>query len=235
MVLTNATTVREIAREHPAAVRVFQKHGIDFCCGGQRPLDEVCDEKGISIDALIGELEASRVAAPVNGQDWNQSTARELIDHIVQTHHAYLAEHLPRIEDLAARVASKHGHQHPQMYRVQDVFLELKAELESHMRKEEMILFPYIAMAESAVESGRPAPAAPFGRIDNPIRMMEHEHDSAGTALAEIRRLTSDYRVPEDACNGFRALLFELEEVEKDLHIHIHLENNILFPKARSL
>jgi regulator of cell morphogenesis and NO signaling len=233
MVLTNSTTVREIARENPAAVRVFQKYGVDFCCGGQRPLDEVCEEKGIALDGLLRELEASRAGAAAGSRDWNAATAAELVDHIVETHHAYLQEHLPRIEDLAARVASKHGHQHPQMHRVQEVFLGLQAELLSHMRKEEMILFPYIKLAENARDNGYPTPRAPFGPVDNPIRMMEHEHDEAGAALSEIRQLTKEFQVPEDACNGFRALLFELEEMEKDLHIHIHLGNNILFPKAR--
>jgi regulator of cell morphogenesis and NO signaling len=217
---TAQTTVAEIAAGSLAAVRVFERLGIDYCCGGKRPLDQVCSEKGLSSEAVRGELEAAMSANTGDARDWATAPAGELIDHIISTHHEYLRRELPT---LGARVEKVH-----RVYTgknlaegvtgLPDVFDALRAELESHIVKEEMILFPMI-------RAGIPQAA-------NPIRVMEYEHESAGQALARIREITRDYAVPEFACVTYRAMLAGLKELEEDLHLHIHLENNILFPRA---
>ncbi len=228
-------TVREIAATNPAAVRVFEKHGIDYCCGGQRPLGEVCAERGISPEAILAEVEAgSRGQAPE--RDWMTASLAELIAHIVCRHHAYLNTELPLLEARLAKVVEVHGSRHPEVLRpLQPVFAALKGELEMHLRKEEMVLFPAIQELETAAAAGREAELPHFGTVRNPIRMMEHEHESAGQALRTMRELTRGYAPPADACATYRALYAGLEELEKDLHTHIHLENNILFPRAAKL
>jgi regulator of cell morphogenesis and NO signaling len=229
-------TVGEIAAERPAAVRVFEKYRIDFCCGGHRPLAEVCQEKGISPDTLLDEVEhAGRNNGPAE-TDWASAGLRELIGHIVDTHHAFLKAELPAIGARLEKVAAAHGEKYPEVVRpLRDVFADLDAELEAHMRKEELVLFPAIEELETAQAEGRPAMPPPFGTVRNPIRMMIYEHDHAGNALEEMRRLTGGYTLPPDACNTWRALYYELEQVERDLHVHIHLENNVLFPRAAQL
>jgi regulator of cell morphogenesis and NO signaling len=235
MLETQTRVIGEIAADNPATIRVFQKFGIDFCCGGKRPLDEVCQEKGIALEAVEAELAAAVRPKDGSSRDWQTAPLSDLVDHIVTTHHAYLQSELPRLEAMAARVAEKHADKHPYALDVQQVFLSLKDELLSHMRKEEMILFPWIQRTEAARAGAAAAPASCFGSVANPISVMEAEHEFAGQALLELRRLTSDYTPPEDACNGFRGLLHGLTELEADLHLHIHLENNILFPRALAL
>jgi regulator of cell morphogenesis and NO signaling len=228
------TTVREIATTSPAAVRVFEKYSIDYCCGGHRPLDEACREKGLSAEAVLAEV-ASSARQGDSGRNWARAPLSELITHILTTHHAYLNAELPHLEARLAKIAGKHGEKYPELTRLQDVFAGLKAELESHCGKEEVVLFPAIADLEAAAGEGRaPAPSC-FGTVRNPIRMMMHEHDGAGEALREMRRLTQDYAVPEGVCPTFRATYADLEAMERDLHQHIHLENNILFPRAIQL
>lgn len=228
-------TLREIATQRPAAVRVFEKYDLDYCCGGNRPLEQVCGERGLSPAALMEEVEAYARKAP-GERDWTKAPLPELIGHIVTKHHVYLNNELPVIEQRMAKVLAKHGANHPDLLgRLADLFAGLKAELEVHLRKEEMILFPAIEELEAAAEEGGRAMPVPFGTVKNPIRMMEHEHDAAGTALRTARELTHGYVPPEDACPTFRALYHEMEELERDLHTHIHLENNILFPRAGEL
>jgi regulator of cell morphogenesis and NO signaling len=228
-------SVGEIAAETPAAVRVFEKHGIDFCCGGKRQLDDVCREKELSPDELLTEVEAASKGRDYDSSDWTGASLRELIKHIIATHHEYLRMELPVLQSRLAKVADKHRENHPYVIQMKEVFENLKFELDGHLLKEERILFPYIEELEAAQTEGRPPSAPPFGSVDNPVRMMMFEHDSAGVALGELRRLTQGYAVPEDACNTFRAALYELERMELDLHVHIHLENNILFPRAQQL
>ncbi len=228
-------TVRDIAATNPAAVRVFEKHGIDYCCGGQRPLAQVCTERGLSAEAVLAEVEAgSRGQAPA--RDWMTASLAELIHHIVSRHHAYLKAELPALEARLAKVVEVHGTNHGDVLApLQQVFSGLKEELEMHLGKEEMVLFPAIESIEAAANAGRAPEPLPFGTVRNPIRMMEHEHDGAGRALRTMRELTHDYAPPADACTTYRALYTGLEELEKDLHAHIHLENNILFPRAAEL
>ena len=170
--------------------------------------------------------------APAAGRDWNTGELGELIQHIVSTHHNYVKSEVPRLESLIAKVCGVHGKNHPELLKVQSVFRALGAELSTHMMKEENILFPYIARMEESLRSGRGSIRPPFGSVENPIHMMVMEHDSAGDALRELRNLTNDYAPPADACISYQTLYRALGEFEADLHQHIHLENNILFPRA---
>jgi regulator of cell morphogenesis and NO signaling len=229
-------TVGEIAAENPASVRVFQKYGIDFCCGGKLPLAEACGARGIEIGALSAELQQAASGSAPDARDWMSATLAELIDHIVRTHHDYLKAELPRLDAMLAKVLAAHGERHgDSLVPLSHTFAALRAELESHLWKEERVLFPIVCNLEAARAAGGQAPAAHCGSVNNPIRVMEHEHDSAGRALETMRRLTGNYTLPEGACNTYRALFSGLEELEADLHRHIHLENNILFPRAAQL
>ncbi|MCE5306222.1 MAG: iron-sulfur cluster repair di-iron protein [Acidobacteriales bacterium] len=236
MLGTQEKTVSEIAAGSLAAVRVFERLGIDYCCGGKRPLAEACREKGYDPAAVLNELDSAAAAGTAPSRDWNQAPLKELVEHIVTTHHAYLNRELAplsaRIEKVYKIYNEKYG---PTLTGLPAVFFGLRSELEMHMRKEEMILFPAIAAYEVAVEAGSPLPQTPFGTVANPIHMMEAEHDGAGNALADIRRITANYAVPEYACVTYRSLMAGLQELEQDLHLHIHLENNILFPRAITL
>lgn len=234
--ITANNKVAEVAAESLAAIRVFQKHGIDFCCGGHRPIGEVCESKNISADALIEELSAAMAGPQPDDTDWNSASLRDLIGHIVERHHGFLRAEFPRIQTWLDKVYSKYAEKDPESIgKLPQVFNALRAELESHLEKEETILFPWIARYEAALESGQGPISLPFGQFDNPMRCMEAEHESAGDALRQLRTLTNDYTPPEHACRTYRALFEALSEFEADLHIHIHLENNVLHPRARQL
>ncbi len=227
-------TVREFAVEVPQAVRVFEKLGIDYCCGGGKSLADACASSKLSVDEVLRSLEQDDTLFAASS-DWNQASLSDLADHIVAKHHGYVKQELPRLEQLLAKVAGKHGDNHPELRKVKSVFARLSDELTSHMMKEENILFPYVKELERAAkESGRLRPPM-FGTVRNPIHMMEIEHDAAGDCLRQLRELSSDYSVPEDGCFSFRTLYQGLAEFEADLHTHIHLENNILFPRAIEL
>jgi regulator of cell morphogenesis and NO signaling len=229
MTVTTSETVSEIVAANPSSARVFEKYGIDFCCGGNRPLAEVCVEKGLSVEELSHELTAAD--EPTQERDWRKAPLAELIGHIIGKHHEYLRAEMLGIEEKIHKVLEAHREQHGvTISAVREVFAALKTELLEHMMKEEGILFPAIRRMEATSSLVMPA-----GAINYPIRMMEHEHATAGQALAEMRRLTNNYVVPEDACNTFRVLYRQIEDLESDLHVHIHLENNILFPRATEL
>lgn len=220
-------TVGEIAAQSLGAVKVFEKYGIDYCCGGKRSVEDVCREKGIDPAELNRALE--QTAAAPDATDWNNATLRELIHHIVATHHEFLKLELPRLSERMRKVVAAHtSKDSATITELDSTFAGLRAELESHLGKEEHILFPAIERYETAFVRGLPLPPAPFGSIANPIAVMEREHDSAGAALLRIRELTRDFTVPEWACNTVRALWQGLAELEADTHRHIHLENNIL-------
>jgi regulator of cell morphogenesis and NO signaling len=236
MELTNNVTVRDIAANSLAAVRVFEKFGIDYCCGGKRPLSEVCRDKGYDFKAIESELDAAMAGSPAANGDWTTAPLNELIGHIVTTHHSYLRRELPAIQARLDKVFRVYNQRYgPTLIGLPEVFAAFREELDMHMRKEEMILFPTIAVFETAVNSGQPLPATAFGSVSNPIHMMEDEHESAGQALAKIHEITRDFEVPDYACVTYRALMSGLEELERDLHMHIHLENNVLFPRAQKL
>ncbi len=222
------STVGELVTQRPARSRVFEIYGIDYCCGGKKPLQQACAERQVSAEAVLDDLARIDAASPPAEIDWTTRPMSELADHIVDTHHAYLKRELPRLEYLVGRVTTAHGARHAELPHVLQVFSGLKQELESHLMKEERILFPLIRQLEAARERF----ISHCGSVSNPILMMEHEHDDAGNALESLRSLTSGYAVPDGACNTYRAMLSALAELEADLHQHIHKENNILFPAA---
>lgn len=233
---SSSQTISGIAAQSLAAVRVFERLGIDYCCGGKRPVSAACQELGLDSAAVHAELEQALAGRPADETDWNRASLHDLIRHIIARHHEYLKLELPRLAERLQKVMRVYGERDKAtLAPLPKLFSELHAELDLHLHKEEMILFPYIERVESAVNAGQPAPPAPFGIIANPISMMEHEHDSAGAALRRIRECTNDYAVPGHACVTYRSLLEGLRELEQDLHMHIHLENNILFPRAIAL
>jgi len=219
MSVTSETPVGEIASNFPLATRVFARHKIDFCCGGGAPLQKACEKRGLQVDAILAEINQELESSEDTTQ-WNEAPFTDLIEHIVSTYHASLKEELPRLEMMAKKVNAVHGDKDPErLQAIETVFCEMKEELLSHMMKEEQILFPMIANGQGANATG-------------PVSVMEHEHDSAGDALRKLRELTNDFTPPEDACNTWRALWHGLAALEQDTHQHIHLENNILFPRA---
>ena len=229
-------TVAEIASKSLAAVRVFEKLGIDYCCGGKRPLADVCSTKGLDVDAVQTQLDEATKASPESARDWLIEPLGDLIAHIISTHHAYLKRDLPAIGMRVAKVHRVYNTRYgPTLRGLPEVFARLSAELEMHMQKEEMILFPAIAAYEVAVNAGDPPPQSPFGTMARPIAMMEAEHESAGEALTKIREITEDFHVPDYACVTYNAMISGLKELEADLHMHVHLENNVLFPRAVQL
>jgi len=226
-------TVGQMVVERPQRSRVFDRLRIDYCCGGKRTLEEACAKRGLDLKAVLAELEAFDAEANTQPDAVRPAnlTMTELADDIERTHHAYLREELPRLGDLVKKVSAVHGQAHPWLAGLTSVYAELVAELEPHMLKEEQILFPMIRELDRAAT----APSFHCGSVGNPIRMMEMEHQNAGAALGRIREITTDYEIPEGACNSFRAMLSGLEHLEADLHLHIHKENEILFPKASEM
>jgi len=236
MSITVSETVGKIAASTPGTTREFEKLGIDYCCGGSRTLAEACAAANIDVEKVLARLEQSaRSQSSVEDENWSDKPLADLIAHINGTHHVFVRSECPRIEALAAKVVAVHGAKHPELMEVQQQFSGLAAELSTHLMKEEQILFPYIVRMEESVLAGEPAPPAMFGTVVNPIRMMMQEHDGAGDVLRSLRALTGDYAVPDDACLSYRTLFDALQGFEADLHQHIHLENNILFPRAAAM
>ena len=235
--ITKGMTVREVAIELPQSTRLFEKLKIDYCCGGNRPLAEACATAGVDV-ANVMEMLAETTEATTQDEvttDFQNTSLPELITHIVETHHAFTKSEMNRLQALSDKVLSAHGSNHPELVQLSNLLLQLCADLKPHMFKEEQVLFPYIDAMAHAADQNRPGPFAPFGTVNNPIRMMMREHDTAGELLRRMRVITSDYKVPADACISYKTLYQALEYLEKDLHQHIHLENNILFPKALDL
>jgi len=233
MTLTPMKTVGEIAAETPSTTREFEKLGIDYCCGGSRTLGEACASANIPVHEALARLEKSLASTQPGGvQDWQNQLLADLIAHITSTHHVFVREESPRIEALAAKVVGVHGKNHPELLQVQAIFAALSEELRVHLMKEEQVLFPHVYRMEESSLAGEAAPPAVFGTVLNPVRMMMQEHDGAGEALRSLRSVTHEYTLPADACISFRTLYQALQAFEADLHQHIHLENNILFPHA---
>lgn len=231
-------TVRELATEIPGATRIFEKFGIDYCCGGGKSLSEACAGARIPLQEVLQALAPGGSFMPANETslpNFATRTLEELVEHIITTHHAYVKQELPRLRQLLNKVVGVHGVLHPELGSIRQVFEGMSAELSAHMLKEEQILFPWIVALEEATTRGKSVPAPPFGSVGNPIHMMELEHDSAGAALREISALSSGYTPPEGACFSYRTLFSALKEFESDLHQHVHLENNILFPRSLAL
>lgn len=224
-------TVAELVSENIKTAHVFKKYGIDFCCGGGVSVAKACEKKGVDIDALSADI-AAIGNNTVASQNYNSWELDFLSDYIINTHHVYVSENIPLILQYAEKVARVHGDASPELHRILDLFGMVAAELQSHMQKEEQILFPYIQQIVQSKKTGSALNMPPFGSAKNPIRMMEMEHEMAGDLLKEIAELSNHYTTPDWACNTYKALFAKLEEFEDDLHQHVHLENNILFPKA---
>ena len=224
-------TVAEIVTENIKTADVFKKNGIDFCCGGHVSVQEICAKKGVDYALLKEELLKieSTVSNTHNFNDWELDF---LADYIVNTHHKFVVEANNLIAQYADKVAKVHGHHYTEVIEINNIFKEIAAELNNHMRKEEMILFPHIKEMAKAKKNGLSIAPPPFGSIQNPINMMEAEHTDVGDLIKKIAELSNNFTPPTGACNTFRALYNKLEEYQNDLFQHIHLENNILFPKA---
>lgn len=235
-VLDRSKTVAELAADSLAAVKLFERHGIDYCCGGKRPLAAVCEEKGLDLSQVENELREAMAAGGGSGRDWNSAPLDELVDHIVTTHHNYLRREMPgiaaRLEKVYRVYNQRYGETFPGL---PEVYSEMEEELLSHLIKEERILFPAIKEYAKAAAAGEPLPPSPFGTVANPIKMMEAEHEETGVALGKIREITGQYALPDYACTTYRALIAGFKEMEEDIHMHIHLENNILFPRVLEL
>jgi regulator of cell morphogenesis and NO signaling len=234
MSVTTEKTLRELVLETPAAPRVLEKLGIDYCCGGNQSLEQACRAANLPIDQVLDSLEAAELATKPEGKDrdWQQEALADLVAHITSTHHKYTRSEIARLAPLLEKVRSVHGQNHPELQSIQTSFLGLADELTMHMMKEEMMLFPYIVRMEESVIERQPILPPPFGTVQNPVSMMMHEHDSAGDALRAMRQASGGYAAPADACVSYQTLYRTLAEFEADLHQHIHLENNILFPRA---
>jgi regulator of cell morphogenesis and NO signaling len=232
-----AKTVRDIAIEMPDATRVFEKFKIDYCCGGARTLDEACAKVGANLNEVIQSLNESVINAEQKNEaiDLKSVSLTELIYYILDKHHAFTNLEMRRIGELLAKVYSVHGANHPELLKLQNLFRELCDDIKPHMHKEERALFPYIIQMENAAERKSAVQMPPFGSVQNPVRMMMFEHDNVGEILRRIREVTSGYTTPPDACFSYQTLYNALEAFEKDLHQHIHLENNVLFPRAVAL
>lgn len=228
-------TVREIALEQPSSVRVFEEFGIDYCCGGRKPLGEACAANHVEVDKVIAALESAAERPSAAVTNWSTKPLAALCDHIEAVHHAYVLRELPRLEFLADKVVSRHGEIQPELAEIAGILGQLDEELRLHLAKEEKVLFPYIRNVERSMDGSSLKPLGCFGTVANPIAMMTQEHDAAGALMGELRRLTHQYTPPADACPTFHSFYGSLREFEQDLHQHIHLENNILFPKAIAL
>ncbi|HEU4837491.1 MAG TPA: iron-sulfur cluster repair di-iron protein [Pyrinomonadaceae bacterium] len=233
--INSETTVREVALQLPEATRLFESLKIDYCCGGNQPLAQACASAGVGVDNVMQMLAEVTHSASPEERAFQDLSLPELITHIVDTHHVFTKSEMDRLQLLADKVLNAHGGNHPELVHLDELLTRLCADLKPHMFKEEQVLFPYILALTEAADQKRGVPFAPFGTVNNPIRMMMREHDTAGDILRELRSLTSDYKVPADACISYQTLYQALENFEKDLHQHIHLENNILFPKALDL
>lgn len=235
MAFTANTRVKEIAVANPGAKKVLEDAGVDYCCGGERPLHDACMKAGVSAEEILRRLRENSKQVSAEEKNWTAAALCELTQHIVAKHHGYVREQIPRLRALLDNVKSKHGQNHPELAEIEICFLDLGQEMYGHMQKEEQILFPYIERLERAtLEKRKPEPPF-FGTVRNPIQMMMQEHDSAGQLLQEMRKLSGGYQPPAEACESYRELYRSLEEFEADMHAHVHLENNILFPRAAEM
>src|SRR5215217_5691717 len=235
MMINTGMTVREVAMELPQSTRLFEKLRIDYCCGGHRPLAEACASAGVDVSEVMEMLAGVTQSEDTAALAFQNASLPELITHILDTHHVFTKSEMERLQSLTDKVIGAHGANHPELLQLRELWQRLCADLKPHMFKEEQVLFPYMIALAQAADHKWATPFAPFGTVNNPIRMMMREHDDVGEILRELRTVTSDYTTPADGCISYRTLYEALEAFEKDLHQHIHLENNILFPRAIEL
>jgi regulator of cell morphogenesis and NO signaling len=234
IMLNTKQSVRELALEIPGATRIFEQMGIDYCCGGAASLENACASAGITTADVVRALGEANQHQTQAGElkDWQTAPLSRLINYILEKHHVFTRQELLRLDALIAKVWTAHGERHPELLRLQELFKNLDEDLVPHMMKEERVLFPYIMQMEIALKNHEPVLVPPFTTVRNPVRMMSLEHDNAGALLREMRCVSSDYTVPSDGCVSYQTLYQALKEFEEDLHQHIFLENNILFPRA---
>ncbi|HEY0679847.1 MAG TPA: iron-sulfur cluster repair di-iron protein [Chitinophagaceae bacterium] len=228
-------TLGQLAAKDLRKAEIFKKYGLDFCCGGKKTVKEACAEKGIDVTKVEQELQKAETypaSRPLPYDEWELGF---LADYIVNTHHTYVRKTLPDLVAYANKVASVHGMRHPELTEIFVLVREINAELSAHLVKEEKVLFPFIKELVAAKTNGQPMHASAFGTVQSPIHMMELEHELAGEHMEKIRQLSNNFTLPEDACASYSLLYRKLAEFEDDLHLHVHLENNILFPKAVEL
>ena len=214
---------------------VFTQYGIDFCCRGNRSLEDVCEKNGILTSELVERLENVLNAKTDQSIDYKSWPLDLLIDYIEKKHHRYVEEKSPIIKQFLDKLCKVHGERHPELFEVNELFTASAGELAQHLKKEELVLFPFIKKLLKAKASNTPLEAPGFGTVKNPIAMMMQEHDNEGVRFRQIAEITNDYTPPADACNTYKVTFAMLQEFEQDLHLHIHLENNILFPAAEKL
>jgi len=235
MKISEESVIGELVAQDYRKAAVFQSNGIDFCCQGNRTIEDACNKKGLIPENLIKELNAigkQQTGNDINYQSWPIDL---LADYIEKTHHCYVTEKIPILKPYLEKICKVHGSQHPELLEIKDEFFAGADELTNHMRKEEMILFPFIRSLANSKQKNQAIVSAQFGTVENPIHMMMEEHDVEGKRFRKIAALSNDYITPVDACNTYKVTFAVLKEYEDDLHLHIHLENNILFPKAIAL
>ncbi len=231
MSITADSVVADIATAHPAAIKVFQRHRIDFCCGGKIALADLCAQRQLDVAAMVDELEAALVTIQ-SDTDWTSAPLADLVAHIQRRFHRPLEIELPRLRAMVDKVVSRHGDRLAQtLLPLQETFARLQSGLMEHMAKEDTVLFPAIV----ALEAGGVVAAAALHAIDQPIAVLEAEHAAAAAALARLSDLTGGYIPPADACPTFRGLYYGLAELEREMHVHVHLENHVLFPRASAM
>jgi len=227
------SSVRQLVAEQPALAAVLEQYSIEYCHGTKATLQEACNEKGIAVEAVVEKLLAAERQEPSPPEpDWTKVSLRELAEYIVASYHQPLRKELPRLVELAEKVAKFHGKKHPEMIQLLDVLKSFRQELELHMEKEELILFPAISGIEAG---GSPKAFGCRGGVEHPIEVMKQEHGDADEAITRMRRLTNNYTPPSDACNTFNVLLYSLAKLELEMQQHVQKENNILFPRALAL
>lgn len=224
-------TVGEIVAQDYRTASVFQSHGIDFCCKGGRTINEVCESKDIAAQALLLELESATTSSEAPTADYRTWPLDLLVDYVEKKHHRYVTAKLPELTQYLSKLCKVHGERHPELFEIRDEFAHVATELAFHMQKEEKILFPFVRKLATEKHPGLP----PFGTVENPIRMMMEEHSVEGDRFVKISELSHQYSPPTDGCTTYRVAFALLKEFEEDLHMHIHLENNIMFPRAIEL
>lgn len=232
--INSDSTIAEIVSSNYKTADVFKSHGIDFCCGGKISLEKACSKNGLDLNEISQELN-SIISVTKSNENFNEWELDFLIDYITNTHHKYVEKSIVQIQPYADKVAAVHGAQHPEVIEISELFKEISNELIPHLKKEELILFPNVKRMVNSKRNNEVYKPAPFGSVNNPISAMEHEHDGAGDIIKKIAELSNNYKTPSDACNTYQVLFSKLEEFQNDLFQHIHLENNILFPKAKEL
>ena len=235
MKITSETIVGEIVKVNYKTASLFQENNIDYCCGGRISISEACTEAGIDSNQLISQLDAMLVQNDPDAKYIDDMNPDELCRYIVKRHHSYVRESIPFLEMSLEKLCKVHGESHPELFTVRDLFLESAGELTKHMQKEEIVLFPYIAKMILAKDNNTQLSQPAFGSVTNPVRMMMSEHQVEGERFLKISSLTNDYQLPADTCTTYEVTYERLQDFEIDLHRHIHLENNILFPKAAEL